>query len=168
MKKISAITVLILLLLSLAGCTASSQPATDDKCEEYEAAITKQLGNEIPALLVYVSEDSGVYSLSVSVASSGKVSSFGNYVLAARSAFETVFAEELRKGFSVDMAIAGNNSSLIRFSSSNYAEMSSSLSGSLSDTRSGELKMTRISGLDDLLDAFPASKLYVDENGITK
>lgn len=159
MKKHMIVLLSILLVIVLMGCGEDTATASADT-DSVESAISDALVDEVPILLVSVSNKDGQYSLDVSVSSSGKVSSFGNYVLASKSAFETAIPEEQRGRFSVSMAISGNSASLLRFSGDGDVGPDA-LIGTMVDTRTGETVSTKIESLDDLYKLFPAAKLYV-------
>ena len=154
MRKRIIVLLSILLAIVLMGCGEDTAAASADT-DSIESAISNALADEVPILLVSVSNKDGQYSLDVSVSSSGKVSSFGNYILASKSAFEASIPEGQRGRFSVSMAISGNSASLLRFSGDG------ALTGTMVDTRSGETVSTKIESLEDLCKLFPAVKLYV-------
>ena len=159
MRKRIIVLLSILLAIVLMGCGEDTAAASADT-DSIESAISNALADEVPILLVSVSNKDGQYSLDVSVSSSGKVSSFGNYSLASKSAFEASIPEGQRGRFSVSMAISGNSASLLRFSGDGGAGKDA-LTGTMVDTRSGETVSTKIESLEDLRKLFPAVKLYV-------
>lgn len=158
MKKHMIVLLSILLVIVLMGCGKDTTAASADT-DSIESAISDALADEVPILLVSVSDKDGQYSLDISVSSSGKVSSFGNYVLTSKSAFEASIPEDQRGRFSVSMAISGNSASLLRFSGDGGVGPDA-LTGTMVDTRSGETVSTKIESLEDLYKLFPAAKLY--------
>ena len=100
MRKRIIVLLSILLAIVLMGCGEDTAAASADT-DSIESAISNALADEVPILLVSVSNKDGQYSLDVSVSSSGKVSSFGNYILASKSAFEASIPEGQRGRFSV-------------------------------------------------------------------
>lgn len=161
MKKRLIVLLSVLLTIALMGCEKGTTVASADT-DSIESAISDALTDEVPILFVSVSDKEGQYSLDISVSSRGKVSSFGNYVLASKSAFETLIPEEQRGRFSVSMAINGNNASLLRFSGDGDVGPDA-LIGTMADTRSGDAVLTKIESLEDLYKLFPAAKLYMVE-----
>ena len=161
MKKRLIVLLSVLLTIALMGCEKDATVASTD-AGVIESAISDALTDEVPILFVYVSDKDGQYSLDISVSSNGKVSNFGNYVLASKSAFETLIPEEQRGRFSVSMAISGNSASLLRFSGDGSVGPDT-LIGTIADTRSGEAVLTKIESLEDLYKLFPAAKLYMAE-----
>lgn len=163
-------TIFICIALALAvvaflcGCTSQTIEETDSAKEIRENRIRKSLSDNVPVLFATVSEENGIYSLAVSIGTSGKVSSFGNYILATREVFEEEFSVEERGNFAVSMAVS--QGALLRFSGDNYSAGNGSISGLLSDTRSGTAKLTQISTIDDLFTEFPASQIYAEDHGI--
>lgn len=154
------------LALSLAGCSSEVQESAsvDQELQAHEDSLSSMLSGDVPVLSLSVGEEDGIYSLRVSVGASGKVSSFGDYVLATREAFETEFDADSRDCFSVSMAVTGN--SMLRFSSDGYSDEADTISGLFSDTRSGSVVTTQISSLDDLFEKFPAARLYAENHKI--
>lgn len=154
------------LTLSLAGCSSGVQEGAsiDQDLQSCEDSLSSMLSEDVPVLSLSVEREDGMYSLCVSIGTSGKVSSFGDYVLATREAFETEFDADSRGSFSISMAVTGN--SLLRFSSDDYSNNVEAISGLLSDTRSGSLVATEISSLDDLFEKFPAARLYAEDHEI--
>lgn len=158
------IVLILVAAICLSGCasqTAENEGSTTEIREEY---ILDDLSSDAPVLSATVSEENGIYSLNVSIGTSGKVSSFGNYILATREAFEAEFSAAERGSFTVSMAVS--QGALLRFSGDDYSEDSNSICGLLSDTRSGTAKLTRISSIDDLFTEFPAAQIYADDHGI--
>ena len=165
MKRIIWVAAVVLLIFSLASC---SEPVDSSDASEYQDSvdnISSVLTGDVPFSFVSIAEESGLYSLSVSIGTSGDVSNFGNYVLAVKAAFEEEFSEGSRGSFSLSMPIQGNVPSLVRYSSDDYSEIDGGLSGLLSDNRSGEVVMSKISCLDDLAEHFPAVVSYAEEHG---
>lgn len=148
----------------LCGCTSQPIEDTASANKIREDHILESLSDSVPALLATVSEENGIYSLSVSIGTSGKVSSFGNYILATREVFEEEFSVGERGNFAVSMAVS--QGALLRFSGDDYSAGTGSISGLLSDTRSGTAKLTQISTIDDLFSEFPASQIYAEDHGI--
>ena len=89
------------LALSLAGCSSEVQESAsvDQELQAHEDSLSSMLSGDVPVLSLSVGEEDGIYSLRVSVGASGKVSSFGDYVLATREAFETEFDADSRDCF---------------------------------------------------------------------
>lgn len=164
--RLFIIMLCIALAFCLAGCSseASDDTQADNELQAHESSITAALSDSVPVLTAAVTQESDRFTLNVSVGTSGSVTSFGNYVLAVRDAFEAEFDTDARGSFSVSMAVKPN--SLLRFSSNDYSEGVETLSGTLSDTRSGTAELTRISCLEDLFEKFPAAQLYAEDNGI--
>lgn len=165
LKRVACAYAAAILLLIPSGCSGSEAGSAEADYQDHEDSISASLSGDVPATLISVSEDSGAFSLDVSIGPSGEISSFGNYVLAVKEAFEAEFPAEARGDFDVSMAIQGSTPALIRYSSDDYSEMDGGLSGLLSDNRSGEVVFTNISDLDDLAEAFPAVSIYADEHG---
>lgn len=168
MKANRTIAICIALALAaasfLCGCTSQSIEETDNEEEIREDRIREGLSDNVPVLLATVSEENGIYSLSVSIGTSGKVSSFGNYILATQEVFEEEFSVEERGNFVVSMAVS--QGALLRFSGDDYSAGNGAISGLLSDTRSGTAKLTQISTIDDLFAEFPAAQIYAEDHGI--
>lgn len=154
-----------LVMFTMTSCSNSGSDSSDDKYQINEDNISASLSGNVPATLITVSEDAGLFSLNVSIGSSGEVSDFGNYILAVKDAFESEFQAEARGNFVVSLAIQGSPPSLIRYSSDDYSEFDGGLSGLLSDNRSGEVVFSTISSLDELEDHFPLVSVYAEKHG---
>lgn len=168
MKRFVCAAAIILLLLSLASCSEAADNNDTSEYQPYVDSLSAALSGSVPSSIISITEEGGLYSLDVSIGSSGEVSNFGNYVLAVRAAFEEEFPEGNRGSFSLSMSIRGNVPSLIRYSSDDYSDTDVSLSGLLSDNRSGEVVLSKISSLNDLAEHFPAVVIYAEENGYSE
>lgn len=160
--------IIVLILCVISGC--DSEPKVEEispeeqACIDHEDSIFPVLYADFHPSDISVEKDGDLYNLSITV-TSGKVSSFGDYVIATKYAFENEILPQERGYYSVTLLVEGTNPSLIRFSSDLYSEMESAISGLLSDNRSGEVVFTQIDTFDDLASNFPAVNLYVEEKG---
>lgn len=165
MKRFIWVATVVLLIFSLTSCSESLDSSDASEYQSYVDNVSSVLTGNVPFSFVSITEERGLYSLSVSIGTSGDVSNFGNYVLAVKAAFEEEFSEGSRGSFSLSMPIQGDVPSLIRYSSDDYSVTDASLSGLLSDNRSGEVILSKISCLNDLAEHFPAVVSYAEENG---
>lgn len=146
------------------GTSDEAGSAFDPALKPYVDKIITELGDTVPHTNITVTCEVDQFSVSIIINGQCNITYFGNHIVKAKSAFETVFSETERDSLAV--VLADDESNLIAYFNHDVGEIKAGAYGLLADRRLGASKYTALDSIEALCELFPATYTFIGKSKV--